>query len=78
MILSDQKKIINKVLVYLFENPTNTFFQKSWWNSLSDETKHAVLSYHDDELHAFPDKVQSDEGYRIFIPEFLPTNRFNG
>jgi hypothetical protein len=76
--LNDGNKIVNNVLGYLFKNPTNTFFRESWWNSLSDETRHIVLSYHENEIHALPEKLQLNEDYKIFIPEFPPTNRFDG
>jgi hypothetical protein len=78
LMLGDEDKIVNKVLGYLFEHPTNTFFSESWWNSLSEETRHIVLSYHDNELHAFPEKAQSNEDYKAFIPEFPPANRLDG
>ncbi|MER8854754.1 hypothetical protein NKH94_24725 [Mesorhizobium australicum] len=76
--MGSENRIINRVLGYIFKNPTNTFFQKSWWNSLAEETRHHILSYHDDELNAFPYKVQSESEYRIFIPEFPPSGRLEG
>lgn len=74
LMANEENKIVNKVLGYLFKNPTNSFFQESWWSSLADETKHIVVSYHDNELNAFPEKMQLDDDYNIFIPEFPPTS----
>lgn len=78
VMLDDENRIINNVLGYLFKNPTNTYFNPSWWKSLSEEKRHIVLLYHENELHAFPDKIQSNEDYEIFIPEFPPARRIDG
>lgn len=78
MIIGDNTKIINRVLGYVFKSPTNTYFNKTWWESLSEETRQNILSFHDYELNAFPDKLQDESDYQVFIPEFPPADHLEG
>ena len=77
-IFGDDAKIANKVLSYLLKNPTNLYFQNSWWNSLPDEVRNVALAYHSKELNAFPEKIEVADDYKAILSEFAPAARLEG